>query len=98
MENAIVAAVTNRQCLRIWYEPGWRIVEPHAFGIGSAGQFLLRVYQVEGANASGENVDWKLMRLDRIKSVSVLGDKFFNPRPGYKLNDKAMTRELFVQV
>lgn len=52
---AITDAVQNRTCIRIWYEPGERLVEPHTFGRGADGQLLLRAYQVSGASASWRN-------------------------------------------
>lgn len=90
MEGDITAAIRGQFLLHINYEPGDRVIEPHAFGRGSAGQLLLRAYQVSGASASGEHEYWKLLRVDRILQLVVEADRFANPRDGYKRGDKAM--------
>jgi hypothetical protein len=87
---AIVAAIENRACLRVWYEPGERIIEPHAYGRGTDGQYLLRAYQVDGASTSGEPEHWKLFRVDRIARCGPDDTPSDTPRPGYKRGDKAM--------
>lgn len=86
----IVAAIQNRTCLRIFYNPGERLIEPHAFGRGKDGQLLLRAYQVSGASASGEHEHWKLFRVDRIDTLSPDSTPSEAPREGYKPGDKAM--------
>lgn len=95
---AIVAAIENRQCLRISYYPGERLIEPHAFGRGSDGQLLLRAYQVSGASASGEHEHWKLFRVDRLDLVGLDPCPSLVPRPGYKPGDKAMKGGIIAEV
>lgn len=87
---AISAAIENRLRLRIDYEPGERLVEPHAFGRSAAGDLLLRAYQVEGASASGEHEHWKLFRVDRIRDFGPDDTSSEAPRSGYKRGDRAM--------
>ena len=86
----IMAAIRNRVRLLIDYEPGARLVEPHALGRSREGNFLLRGFQVHGASASGEHVNWKLLRLDRFRSIAVTDEVFDGPRDGYKRGDPAM--------
>lgn len=83
-------AIEAREVLEINYDPGVRVIEPHAVGYSSSGDILLRAYQTSGASASGEHATWKLFRLDRVGSVSKTGDQFDGPRPGYRRGDKAM--------
>lgn len=94
----IAAAIRARKRIKVYYDPGERIVEPHALGIGSDGQILLRAFQVEGASASGEHANWKLMRIDRMEAANDNGDTFSEPRPGYKKGDKAMTRGIIEEL
>jgi hypothetical protein len=82
----------------IWYDPGVRVVEPHALGYGSDGQVLLRAFQVAGATASDLPVHWKLFRLDGIKDAKLNGRAFRKPRPEYQRNDRAMTRGIIAQI
>ena len=84
------SAIGARHVLAVHYFPGDRIIEPHAFGYGSAGQLLLRAYQTEGASASGEHEWWKLFRLDRFEWAKLAGAAFAGPRPEYRRGDKAM--------
>ena len=72
MNRLICSAIDNRYLLSIEYDPGHRIVEPHAYGLGSDGKELLRAFQTEGASASGEQKEWKLFRVDRITRLTVL--------------------------
>lgn len=90
MLGHIKAAIEGRKSLEIYYDPGVRIIEPHAIGYSSDGNLLVRAYQVEGASASGEHEHWKLFRLDRMKACNDNGACFDGPRPGYKKGDKAM--------
>ena len=94
----IVAAITDRQVLRIIYPPGVRLVEPHAFGRSSDGNLLLRAYQTEGASASGEHEWWKLFRLDRTEGLELSGATFDGPRPEYKRGDRAMRRGIIAEL
>lgn len=88
--TSIESAIEGRMILEICYDPGRRIIEPHAYGYSSEGNLLLRAFQTSGASASGEHENWKLFRMDRSGSVSGTGETFLGPRPGYKRGDKAM--------
>lgn len=82
-------AIKERKRIRLFYSPGERLVEPHAYGRSSDGNLLVRAFQVEGASASHEHHEWKLFREDRM-GQSDLGGNFDEPRPGYRRGDKAM--------
>lgn len=92
MLDLISTAIEERKRLEINYDPGDRVVEPHAVGYGSEGQILLRAFQVSGVSKSGEHENWKLLRVDRLKAANDNGETFPGPREGYKKGDKAMTR------
>jgi len=94
----LTAAIEGRRLVSIWYDPGVRVVEPHALGYGSDGQVLLRAFQVAGATESGQPVHWKLFRLDRIKDAKLSGRSFRKPRPDYQRDDRVMTRGIIAQV
>jgi predicted DNA-binding transcriptional regulator YafY len=94
----LVAAIEGRRLVSIWYDPGVRVIEPHALGYGSDGQLLLRAFQVAGASGSGQPVHWKLFRLDRIKDAKLNGGSFRKPRPEYQRDDRAMPRGIIAQI
>ena len=98
MHALIVKAISERYLLRIVYDPGERIIEPCAYGTSSEGHGLLRGFQTSGASASGEHVNWKLLRTDRIIQIAVLPQPFAGPRPEYRRNDKAMKGGIFSQL
>ena len=90
MNRSIRAAIDERRLIELNYEPGYRLIEPHAYGLSKDGNELLRAYQTEGASASGEHQNWKLFRVDRITDLKVLDERFDDPRPGYRQGDSAM--------
>jgi predicted DNA-binding transcriptional regulator YafY len=94
----LIAAIEGRRRVSIWYDPGVRVVEPHALGYGADGQALLRAFQVAGASASGQPVHWKLFRLDRITDAKLNGGSFRKPRPQYQRDDSAMARGIIAQI
>jgi predicted DNA-binding transcriptional regulator YafY len=96
--ETLVEAIEGRRLVSIWYDPGVRVVEPHALGVGSDRQLLLRAFQVAGASASGQPVHWKLFRLDRIRDAKLSGGSFKKPRPDYKRDDPAMTQGIIAQI
>lgn len=98
MKNSIKAAIDERRLIHLDYDPGLRLIEPHAYGLSSQGNELLRAFQVSGASASGEHHHWKLFRVDRISSMTVLEEKFDGPRPDYRQNDRAMPGRIFAQL
>lgn len=98
MHELIIDAIEQRRVIELDYHPGIRFVEPHTYGISSDGNGLLRAYQTAGESASGEHVNWKLFRVDRIASLRVLDDSFDGPRPSYRRGDSAMKNGIFAQL
>src|SRR5215510_620770 len=92
MQSVLITAIEGRRLVSLWYDPGLRVVEPHALGYGSDGQLLLRAFQIEGASASNQSFNWKLFRLDRMRDASFNGRSFPAPRPDYKRDDSVMKR------
>lgn len=91
MKDFIQRAITAKRLLRLQYEPGERVVEPHALGLSADGTVFLRAFQVEGESAQGERAGWKLFRLDRVgpsRALAMAGS--FSARPEYKKGDRAM--------
>jgi hypothetical protein len=97
MYPVISNAIRELRTLRLVYEWGERLVEPHAYGVGSENQELLRAYQVGGASQSGDAIGWKLFRVDEIRSLAVAGT-FPGPRHGYRRDDAAMTKAIYAQL
>lgn len=98
MHAKILKAIDEKRLLGVFYDPGYRIVEPCAYGQSSEGNDLLRAFQTGGASASGEHVHWKLFRADRIRQIELLDEHFVGDRPEYRRNDKAMRRGIYRQL
>jgi predicted DNA-binding transcriptional regulator YafY len=93
----LVAAINNRRLVRLRYDGGVRVVEPHAIGYGSSNQPLVRCFQVSGYSRSGQPNGWKLMRVDEISDLDLLKESFAGPRPQYRTGDKVM-RQIIAQL
>ncbi|HZL40678.1 MAG TPA: WYL domain-containing protein [Pseudolabrys sp.] len=90
MHKIITDAIRERWVVRLKYDPGERLIEPHAFGISAEGKLLVRAYQTEGVSKSGEHINWKLFRVDRIEKIEITQSKFIGTRPDYNPADPAM--------
>ncbi len=98
MNSVICQAINNRKLLKLAYHWGFRLVEPHAYGVNNNGHDLLRCYQVGGASDSGQPKGWKLFRVDEIHQLHVTEDSFSRPRDGYKRGDTALDRKIYSQL
>lgn len=96
--SLLTRAIAQKLVIRIDYDPGSREIEPHALGYSSDHKVLLRAYQRSGGSASHEHTDWKLFRVDRIRTAEPEGGAFSGPREGYKRGDPAMKRGIIAQL
>jgi hypothetical protein len=90
MKHAIINAIQNKERLSFCYSNIDRVVEPHAFGVSSKGNPVLRCFQVSGGHIHPGH-EWELCDVSKISNLAPTGDHFENPRPGYKRGDKGMT-------
>lgn len=84
-------ALSAGKRLEVRYDGFTRVVEVHAVGISTAGNPVMRVFQVRGGSVHNEPVGWKLMRLDEAIGGAILDEVSEAPRPGYKPGDKGMS-------
>ena len=84
-------AIHNRCVLTFIYDGHYRAVEPHAYGLSKARNEVMRCYQTGGTSRYHKVPDWKLMRVDRIKSLIVTEEHFEGERALYKKGDKDMS-------
>lgn len=91
MKTEICNSIRSQNLIEFSYDGGNRIVEPHCYGITTAGNEGLRAYQVEGFSSSGK-MGWKMFDLSQAKNLVILDTKFISPRIGYKKGDKGMSR------
>ena len=91
MNTTIVSAIRNRRELSLSYKGITRVVQPHAYGVSTAGNEVLRCYQVAGSHTSDKPHVWDLMLVSDISALRETGDTFPSDAPGYRRGDKAMT-------
>lgn len=97
IREMIDQAIREKRVITIRYKDGpvvlagHRTIEPHAFGLATSGNDVVRAWLREGVSKTGDNgkspmPGWRLFRLDRIKSVEIM-DEDFKTRPGYNSKD-----------
>jgi hypothetical protein len=91
VNQVICDAIRNRCVLRFTYDGHPRIVEPHAYGLSRTWKEVIRCYQTGGTSRYSKVPAWKLMRVDRIKSLIVTEEHFVDERLGYTKGDKGMS-------
>lgn len=92
MNPIICNAVASRSIIQFDYGGGRRTVEPHAHGVSSAGNEVLRAYQVSGYSSSGSSPPWRLFVVSRITNITVTSGVFTQNRPLYDPDDDGMVQ------
>lgn len=92
MNSVIVQAIQERRVLSFNYRGSPREVEPHAYGINTAGHEALSCFQVSGASNTGTPRDWKTLLISEMLFLAVPGQTFAGPRPEYVRDSKMFTR------
>lgn len=90
--NITCQALQQGRILELQYDGYSRCVEVHAVGISKAGHQVMACWQTSGGSSSGEQVGWKLMRLDEVRGAVVSDQASAAPRNGYRSGDKRMQR------
>ena len=90
-------AIDNKIRIKIFYRgdkniaAGQRTIEVYAYGLSSAGNQVMRAFQLAG-DTQTEIPDWKLFRVDRISRWVETNQRFDQPRPKFNPNgDRSMS-------
>lgn len=97
MQTEIIEAIRERRVLRFMYRGTPREVEPHTYGINTAGHEALSCFQVSGASRSGTARDWKTLLVSEITALAKTDHLFLGPRVGY-VRDTDTFRQIFAQL
>ena len=92
MQSTICRAIQERRLLEFSYDGGPRVVEPHCHGVSTAGNDVLRAYQVGGVSSSGKPEGWRLFELGKMSGARQAEETFLGTRPDYDAADRAMSR------
>lgn len=90
MLQTIIDAINTRKVLSFTYDGFDRVVEPHAVGVSTAGNNVLRCYQTQGGHVTPDH-EWDLCDISKIFGLMTTGQNFVGERPGYRRGDKHMT-------
>lgn len=90
MNGTICQAIRGRFVISFFYDGGVRNVEPHVHGTSTAGNDLVRAFQVSGHSQSAERQGWKLFDISKMGPVTLTAETFPGSRPGYNPADPAM--------
>jgi hypothetical protein len=96
MQKILEQAIKNQICMKIIYNGGERIIEPHCLGISSTGKLSLRCWQRSGFSRKHEPTAWKFMTVNKIEYTQIL-EITFTPHKEYRRGDKMM-KEIICQI
>ena len=97
MNVIICDAVRARRLLRFFYDGYERIVEPHVYGLNSAGHEAVRGWLARGWSKSGEEPGWRMFLVSEMRDVAAMVEAFPAPRAGYNPEDTQF-REVYCRV
>lgn len=91
MNQKIVDAIENKNVIEFYYDGELRVVEPHCYGVTTAGNEGLRAFQTDGYSSTGK-LGWKMYDLGKADNITITENQFDGPRPGYQSEDKGLSR------
>lgn len=94
MDELICRAIAARKLLMFGYGDQVRVVEPHLYGINSAGHEALRAWLRPGLSRAEPEGGWRMYLVPEMRAPQILDEQFAGPRPGYNPNDRHMQRVL----
>jgi hypothetical protein len=97
MNEQLCTAITRRSLVMFEYGDLIRVVEPHRFGVNSAGHHMLSGWLRAGYSRSDPAGGWRNYLVSEIKALQLLDAPFAGTRPGYAAHDPRM-REVFCQL
>ena len=97
LREQLCAAIRRRSLVMFEYGDLIRVVEPHRFGINSAGHEMLSGWLRAGYSRSDPAGGWRNYLLSDVSALQVLDAPFAGTRPGYTAHDARM-REVHCQL
>jgi hypothetical protein len=97
LHRQICSAITRRSLVMFEYGDLIRVVEPHRFGVNSAGHAMLSGWLRAGYSRSDPSGGWRNYLLSDISAFQLLDAPFAGTRPGYAAHDARM-REVFCEL
>jgi hypothetical protein len=93
----LCAAIRRRSLVMFEYGDLIRVVEPHRYGVNSAGHEMLSGWLRAGYSRSDPAGGWRNYLLSDLHALQVLDAPFAGTRPGYAAHDPRM-REVYCEL
>lgn len=90
LREQLCAAIRRRSLVMFEYSDLIRVVEPHRFGVNSAGHEMLSGWLRAGYSRSDPAGGWRNYLLSDVSALQVLDAPFAGTRPGYIEHDPRM--------
>lgn len=90
LREQLCGAIRRRSLVMFEYGDLIRVVEPHRFGVNSAGHEMLSGWLRAGYSRSDPAGGWRNYLLHEVTALQVLDAPFAGARPGYAANDPRM--------
>ena len=97
LREQLCAAIRRRSLVMFEYGDLIRVVEPHRFGVNSAGHEMLSGWLRAGYSRSDPAGGWRNYLLNEVSALQVLDAPFAGTRPGYAAHDPRM-REVYCEL
>ena len=97
LREQLCAAIRRRSLVMFEYGDLIRVVEPHRFGVNSAGHEMLSGWLRAGYSRSDPAGGWRNYLLSDVSALQVLDAPFAGTRPGYTAHDPRM-RETYCEL
>ena len=93
----LCAAIRRRSLVMFEYGDLIRVVEPHRYGVNSAGHEMLSGWLRAGYSRSDPSGGWRNYLLSDVHALQMLDAPFAGTRPGYVAHDPRM-REVYCEL
>ena len=87
MDLRICQAIAERRLLMFQYGGVMRVVEPHLYGVTTAGHEALSAWMRPGWSRVDPGGEWRMFRLDAVTDLQALPEQFSGPRPDFNPRD-----------
>ncbi len=94
MDVLFCTAITERRLMMFGYADLIRVVEPHLYGVNSAGHLMLSAWLRPGYSRSDPQGGWRNYLVSDVYEAQLLGETFAGARPGFNPDDPRMERIL----
>ena len=94
MDPLICQAIRDRRLLMFGYGESVRVVEPHLYGVNTAGNEALSAWLLPGYSRVDPEGGWRTYLVSEMREVQALDELFPGPRPRYNPDDARIERVL----